>query len=681
MAITSLLEQNRHSKPFKDLTPATETFLLSQLRECGTPKKGRRWTGEEKALFLAMHKRSPKGYRFWQQLFTLPSPKTLQRAVNQIPFNAGLNDAILQHIDQFSKKMTEKNTYCVLLFDEVALRPALSFNKKHRRIEGLEDFGNRRTSRIADHALVFMLRGLNKMWKQPLAYYFVQTSTKAHDLKNIIKTVISCVHEKTSLKILASICDQGSTNLSAMRQLSIESGHGSDFIYKVNGREVIHLFDPPHLLKGVRNALLTKDIHFGNKIAKWSDILQFYQLDGITPDGKICPKLTDQHVNPEGSNKMKVRLATQVFSRSVYAGLTFATTCGALNAEGTAEFVIFMDKLFNSLNGTLKSSKPLNGPVTQKSQHGAFWAEAKLFLNKLSFKKDGRDISPPPSVKNFIATIRNVQALWKIMINLGFTHLLTRCLNQDPLENFFGILRGLCGNNPKPTSPQFVAAFKTACINNFIWNSKATNCEDDGTGLLTMLTHFLGQTNSVPSETISHIPSFSATINPTQVSDNEIKNFANKARLITSSYIAGFLCRKFLKRDCTDCVNYFLSSNRTDSHALIILKDYSGNRLMYPSDTFIEIINRNKRLLFTSLPSLIVNDDIVSVASERLFFRFHSRCEMHTTDMEVFTRKSLIYIITKYFINIVNRKLNNKDKRINKEIDDFIKSFGPKQKF
>lgn len=102
---------------------------------------------------------------------------------------------------------------------------------------------------------------------------------------------------------------------------------------------------------------------------------------------------------------------------------------------------------------------------------------------------------------------------------------------------------------------------------------------------------------------------------------------------------------------------------------------------MYPSDTFVDIIHKNKRLLFISLPPLIENEDIVSVAGERLFFRFHSNCEVHTTDMEVTTRKSLIYIIIKYFIHIVNRKLNIKDKRVNKEIDSFIKSFAPKQKF
>lgn len=112
-------------------------------------------------------------------------------------------------------------------------------------------------------------------------------------------------------------------------------------------------------MKCIRNHFLAKDIYFGRNVAKWSDLKTLYTLDGSNPDGKICVKLTEKHINPEGRHKMKVKLASQVFSRSVYAGLTFAKTCGVIDNQGTAEFVFFMDKLFDSLNGVRTSSKPL----------------------------------------------------------------------------------------------------------------------------------------------------------------------------------------------------------------------------------------------------------------------------------------------------------------------------------
>lgn len=47
----------------------------------------------------------------------------------------------------------------------------------------------------------------------------------------------------------------------------------------------------------------------------------------------------------------------------------FAATCGAMSNTGTAELVIFLDKLFDSLNGTAKTKKSLNGPLKDGSPH------------------------------------------------------------------------------------------------------------------------------------------------------------------------------------------------------------------------------------------------------------------------------------------------------------------------
>jgi hypothetical protein len=45
---------------------------------------------------------------------------------------------------------------------------------------GFEDCGSRsRPCKIANHAVVFMIRGLRRKRKQPVAYYFTCGSTKA----------------------------------------------------------------------------------------------------------------------------------------------------------------------------------------------------------------------------------------------------------------------------------------------------------------------------------------------------------------------------------------------------------------------------------------------------------------------------------------------------------------------
>jgi hypothetical protein len=57
------------------------------------------------------------------------------------------------------------------MFDE------MSMSHKFGCIKDFEDLGSHgRTSHIANHALVFMLRGLHKKWKESVAYCLIHGS-------------------------------------------------------------------------------------------------------------------------------------------------------------------------------------------------------------------------------------------------------------------------------------------------------------------------------------------------------------------------------------------------------------------------------------------------------------------------------------------------------------------------
>lgn len=56
-------------------------------------------------------------------------------------------------------------------------------------------------------------------------------------------------------------------------------------------------------------------------IAKWHHIEEFYKIDQLNPNFVFAPALTQQHLQPNGKQKMKVRLAAQVLSHSVAAGI------------------------------------------------------------------------------------------------------------------------------------------------------------------------------------------------------------------------------------------------------------------------------------------------------------------------------------------------------------------------
>jgi hypothetical protein len=61
----------------------------------------------------------------------------------------------------------------------------------------------------------------------------------------------------------------------------------------------------------------------------------------------MAPKLTSSHVYPGPFEQMKVRLATQVFSTSVTAGMSTALHCGILpqTSKKTIQFIHDMNKI------------------------------------------------------------------------------------------------------------------------------------------------------------------------------------------------------------------------------------------------------------------------------------------------------------------------------------------------
>lgn len=92
----------------------------------------------------------------------------------------------------------------------------------------------------------------------------------------------------------------------------------------ISGYDLSVFFDPPHLLKGVRNNFLNKDLIWEDgKIATWKDIQFIYDLDNTLGHTRTLPKLTAYHIDPAKVKKMKVNVAAQVLSARTAAMLKY----------------------------------------------------------------------------------------------------------------------------------------------------------------------------------------------------------------------------------------------------------------------------------------------------------------------------------------------------------------------
>lgn len=71
------------------------------------------------------------------------------------------------------------------------------------------------------------------------------------------------------------------------------------------------IYDPSHLIKGIRNNFLTKDIKYKDKISRWQDIVDVYKTDCNHTETRLLHKLNDEHIIPDKIKKMKVCIFCQ----------------------------------------------------------------------------------------------------------------------------------------------------------------------------------------------------------------------------------------------------------------------------------------------------------------------------------------------------------------------------------
>ncbi|CAI6359918.1 unnamed protein product [Macrosiphum euphorbiae] len=281
---------------------------------------------------------------------------------------------------------------------------------------------------------------------------------------------------------------------------------------------------------------------------------------------ELFPNLLKLTLFQKKYKKMRVSIAAQTMSQRVAATLRLMTEYaqdGKLsNAHGTAEFLLFMNMVFDSVNGSTvlsNAGKPLRSAVKDKSHHVSFWSDAIKVLTSMKFvdKVNGKQRTPP-CIKNWILTLSGFTYLWNKLKNVHkFQFLILRNINQDSIECFFGSIRSHGVRNTNPTALQFVSSFKTLLINNFSSVKNIGDCEIDDCTVLDNLKSFLeGPVTNVNADDLFNIP-ISLDI-PSSVSV-----LKSKFNSFTFGYVEGYIARSILKSisGCKCCKNDIIKKN------------------------------------------------------------------------------------------------------------------------
>ncbi|KAI4463197.1 thap-type zinc finger [Holotrichia oblita] len=141
-----------------NLDPQIKTFVISQILQSSKPKKGRRFSINDKIMGLLLYKQSSRSYRLSEKLFCLPSKNTLKKLLSKLQINPGADDFIFNNLKK--NELPEREKYCIIMFDEMSIQPNILFNTQTGQFQGFEDMGDRKSQHIANHVQVFMLKSV-----------------------------------------------------------------------------------------------------------------------------------------------------------------------------------------------------------------------------------------------------------------------------------------------------------------------------------------------------------------------------------------------------------------------------------------------------------------------------------------------------------------------------------------
>ncbi|CAI6377798.1 unnamed protein product [Macrosiphum euphorbiae] len=575
-------------------------------------KKRKPWSPQEKKIALSLYYKSPSTYNYMRKSgIILPGKSTVKRWLNSIHFSTGFPSMYMEQIKLKTSDFTYEEKKCVILLDEVSIMKSIEYNKILDEIEGFEDLRHLgRTPTFGTHALVIMVRGLYKKWKFPFCYFFTGNGVKGDDLVIIIKKCVEKVMTRLNLIPTTIVCDQGTQN---QRMFKLLGGTEDRPFTIINEKKIFFIYDMPHLVKSIRNNLLSGNFEINNNIVSFKDIRKTYETD-IKNTARAMTKITPAHLAPNAFQKMTCKLAIQLFSNSVSAAIKTCVSTGELisdTAINTSNFISVINDMFDAANSKNLYDRNINKrPISDNNTHVLQNLEKArlMFKNAKKINLKTNKTSVPPCFTGIIQSTTAIMNLFQSekedMSQFQATgkdyFLMTNRLTQDALENFFSLMRQKNGYNRNPTARTFRCCFGHICTYSLMQCSTCcSNCEDDDDNYLT--TADVENVTVVPgpvvvedlNETLESVSSFSETSGSPKTTFE-----ATPISLETCSitYFAGYLAKKCIQKfNCEMCkFNLITKTNKNDENQLLLHNktyDYTdqGYGLKAPTNILLDI--------------------------------------------------------------------------------------------
>lgn len=304
---------------------------------------------------------------------------------------------------------------------------------------------------------------------------------------NLVTQCLKLLHN-TGVKVVSLTCDGCPANINMLRQLGCcfdPDNMKTHFEHPETGLNIYAFLDPAHMLKFVRNAFQFYELFVDkeNRNIKWKHLENLHNLQE-KEHLHLANKLGKEHIEFE-KNKMKVKLASQLFSNSVADALSFCETELKMdyfnNVAGTSNFLKTLNDLFDVLNSkSLKQQdykKPLNSH--NKIETFLFLENAKDYLKTLLLQDGTRVVKSSRKIGfvGFLICIESAQQLYCYLVEemQYLTYVPMYKMSQDHLELFCN-MRSHGGANNIPTARQFRSIYKNLLVHIELKDRGKGNC-------------------------------------------------------------------------------------------------------------------------------------------------------------------------------------------------------------
>ena len=239
--------------------------------------------------------------------------------------------------------------------------------------------------------------------------------------------------------------------------------------------------------------------------------------------------------------------------------------------RGTAELLLRLNDIMDVLNSCSPNNACRNkrafSAATEK-EHIRILEEGRDWISRWRVGNNAQI----DSVGGLQLTITGVLMIWeRVRSTLRF--MCTRRLNQDCLENLFGSIRQMNGQNDLPNPTQFRHAYRKVNMSTMLKPTDGGNCEPDADSMLAILTGSAARPDRpVPCTSVDY-----------ERGPVVVPSGADRVDGITENvlaYIAGYLVRQEeLLHVCSTCDSALLSDCqqvRRSRETMLGLKSHTG---------------------------------------------------------------------------------------------------------